>query len=77
LEPLAFDEYCRFDTFAFFWYLESQPRFIYQKKAQVSKRQYSSKAKGFNVRDFLPIIGTVLVQLHSTLLRSGQCVRNR
>jgi hypothetical protein len=28
-------------------------RFIPQKKAEVSKRQYSSKAKGSNVHDFL------------------------
>ena len=40
---------------------ENEPRFIPQKKAEVSKRQYSSKAKGSNVRDFLPVIGTVLL----------------
>jgi hypothetical protein len=32
---------------------------ISQKKAEVSKRQYSSKAKGSNTRDFLPVIGIV------------------
>jgi hypothetical protein len=30
-------------------------------QAEVSKRQYSSKAKGSNVRDFLPVIGTVCI----------------
>jgi hypothetical protein len=39
LKPLAFDEYCRF------------PRFIPLAQAEVSKRQYSSKAKGSNVRE--------------------------
>jgi hypothetical protein len=32
---------------------------MYFAQAEVSKRQYSSKAKGSNVRDFLPVIGTV------------------
>jgi hypothetical protein len=52
LEPLAFDEYCRFDTSPFFWG-RSEARFIPQKKAEVlvSKRQYSSKANSSNVRD--------------------------
>ena len=40
-------------------YPPSRPRFIYQKKAEVSKRQYSSKAKGFNVRDFATAKNTV------------------
>ena len=39
LELLAFDE--AFD----------EPRFIPRKKAEISKRQYSSKAKGSNVRE--------------------------
>ena len=30
------------------------------KKTEVSKRQYSSKAKSFNVHYFAPLIGTVL-----------------
>ena len=34
------------------------------KKTEVSKRQYSSKAKNSNVRDFLPVIGTVHVSMH-------------
>ena len=34
-------------------------RFIFYQKAQVSKRQCSSKAKGSNIRDCIPIIGTV------------------
>ena len=42
--------YCVFDS----------ARFIFQKKAEVSKRQYSSKAKGSNVRDFLAAENTVL-----------------
>jgi hypothetical protein len=42
-----------------FWEL-SVARFIPQNKAEVSKRHYSSKAKSSNVRDFLPVIGTVL-----------------
>ena len=33
--------------------------FILKKKAEVSKVDYSSKAKGFKLRDFLPLIGTV------------------
>jgi hypothetical protein len=39
LEPLAFDEYCRFDTSAFFWWIKRgslYPSFINQKKAEVS-----------------------------------------
>jgi hypothetical protein len=34
-------------------------RFILRNKAEVSKRQYSSKAKGSNVRDFLAAKNTV------------------
>jgi hypothetical protein len=41
LELLAFDE--AFD----------EPPFILKKKAEVSKRQYSSKDKSSNVRDFV------------------------
>ena len=40
----------------------SDPRFIPQKKAEVSKRQYSSNAKSSNVHDFLPIKNTVREQ---------------
>jgi hypothetical protein len=43
LEFLASDEYCRFDTY--------EPRFIRPNKAEVSKRQYSSKANSTNVRE--------------------------
>jgi len=48
LELLAFDE--AFD----------EPSFILRKKAGVSKQQYSSKDKSFNVRDF----GVPSVQYH-------------
>ena len=54
LEVLVFDEYFRFDTSAFL-----EALFIPSEKAEVSKRQYSSKAKSSNVHDFSPIIGTV------------------
>ena len=56
MEFLAFDEYCCFDTSAFFM---REPRFIRIKKADVSKRQYSSKAKSSNVRDFAAAKNTV------------------
>ena len=39
--------------------LLDEPRFILGKKAEVSKRQYSSKAKGFNIRDFFTAKNTV------------------
>jgi hypothetical protein len=61
LEPLAFGEYCRFDTSAFFGYINRGLLYIqlYTKKAEISKRQYSSKAKGFNIRDFAVVKNTV------------------
>ena len=37
-----------------------EARFIPQKKAEVSKRQYSSKAKGFNIHYFASVKDTVL-----------------
>ena len=40
-------------------------RFIRQKKAEVSKRQYSSKAKGSNVRNFVVTKNTVLNLVHA------------
>jgi hypothetical protein len=39
--------------------VQSVARFIRQNKAEVSKRQYSSKAKGSNVRDFFVTKSTV------------------
>jgi hypothetical protein len=36
------------------------PRFILLLQAEVSKRFYSSKAKGFNVHYFAALIGTVV-----------------
>ena len=39
--------------------LAFEARFIYQKKAEVSKRQYSSKAKGSNICDFSTAKNTV------------------
>jgi hypothetical protein len=36
-----------------------EPRFIRPAQAEVSKRQYSSKANGSNVRDFLAAKNTV------------------
>jgi hypothetical protein len=41
-------------------YPPSRARFICPNQAEVSKRQYSSKANSSNVRDFLPVIGTVV-----------------
>ena len=51
LELLAFDEYCRFDTFAFFLRIQSEARFIWRKTAKAPKRQYSSKVNNSNVRE--------------------------
>jgi hypothetical protein len=49
VELLAFDEKFTFDTPAFFMRIK-RGSFIRIKKAEVSKRQYSSKAKSSNVR---------------------------
>jgi hypothetical protein len=37
-----------------------EARFLRKKKAEVTKRQYSSKAKSYNVRDFVAAKSTVL-----------------
>ena len=58
LELLAFDEYCRFDTSAFFMHIKRTS--LYTHKAKVSKRQYSSKANSSNIRDFAMAKNTVL-----------------
>ena len=52
MEPSAFDEYFRLRGY-------SRARSIREKKAEVSKLQYSSKANNYNIRDFLPVVGTV------------------
>ena len=54
----AFSEYCSFDTSAFSGGIKRGS--IYPPwESRSIKRQYSSKAKGYNIRNFLPIIGTV------------------
>ena len=53
----------------------SEPRFIALAQAEVSKRQYSSKAKSSNVRDFLPVIGTVHVRMYTQLSLQIACTR--
>ena len=62
LEPSALDvhvlEYCRFDTSAFFWEIKRASLYL-RKEAEVSKRQYSSKAKGSNIHYFPAPRGTV------------------
>jgi hypothetical protein len=51
LEFLAFDEYCRFDTSALLSSLQRASIYTLKEKAEVSKRQYLSKAKSSNVRE--------------------------
>jgi hypothetical protein len=61
LEPLAFNEYCRFETSAFFMRIKRASLYTYKESGSIksSKRQYSSKAKDYNICDFLPPRGTV------------------
>jgi hypothetical protein len=40
---------------------QSELSFVFQKKAEVSKRQYSSKAKSSNVHYFVPPRGAVSI----------------
>ena len=46
-----------------------EPLAFNEKKAEVSKRQYSSKAKGSNVRDFPAAKNTVVRPYHSSSTR--------
>ena len=58
LELLAFDDYCRFDTSAFFLHIKRASLYM-QKESRSIKRQYSSKAKSSNNRVFAAAKSTV------------------
>jgi hypothetical protein len=60
LELLAFDEKSTFDCFCFIWAYKASPTLYVQIKQKQSKVDFPSKAKSSNVRDFLPLIRTVL-----------------
>jgi hypothetical protein len=51
MEPLAFDEFSTFDTSVFKCSIELGSLYILHLKTEVSKVDYSLKAKGFNVRE--------------------------
>ena len=60
LELSAFDGKSTFDCFCFIWAYKASLDLYAQIKQKQSKVDFSSKAKSSNVRDFLPLIDTVL-----------------
>jgi len=62
LELLAFDEYCRFDTSAFFLNIKRASLYIEKESRSIKTAapRYSSKANSSNIRDFPTTKTTVL-----------------
>ena len=84
LELLAFDEYINLMPFWYFCFLlpDKASLALWRKKAEVSKRQYSSKANSSNVRDFAVAKNTVpvlraLVRPQRTEHRASACTQKQ
>jgi len=81
LEPLAFDEYCRFDTSDFGWRIKQASLYTPKESRSIKTAIFIETLKSYNVRDFFVTKNTVYIAgvpvLNLVLLNPVIAGRNR